>query len=75
MSWLLIFAPSFLPIVFLFLLLIIDWLQAEPNSKLASLRLWGGRKEKDRWEGFAHSTRYAAIPLRASNQPIQNRTA
>ncbi len=53
-------------IVLLFILLIMYWLHGEPRSKLSSLRLSGGMKEKDRWEGFADSTRYAAIPLRAS---------
>ena len=52
-------------IVLLFILLIMYWLHGEPRSKLSSLRL-GGMKEKDRWDGFADSTRYAAIPLRAS---------
>jgi hypothetical protein len=65
MSWLVVFISSFVPIVLLFMLLIMDWLHGEPRSKLSSLRL-GGMKEKDRWEGFADSTRYAAIPLRAS---------
>jgi len=53
-------------IVLLFMLLIMAWLHGEPRSKLVSLRLGGRMKEKDRWEGFAASTRYAAIPLRAS---------
>jgi hypothetical protein len=53
-------------IVLLFILLIMYWLHGEPRSKLSSLRLRGGIKEKDRWNGFADSTRYAAIPLRAS---------
>ena len=53
-------------IVLLFILLIMYWLHREPRSKLASLRLGGGRKETDRWEGFADSTRYAAIPVGAS---------
>lgn len=53
-------------IVLLFILLIMYWLHGEPRSKLSSLRLWGGMKEKNRWDGFADSTRYAAIPLRAS---------
>ena len=60
-------------IVLLVILLIMAWLHGEPQSKLVSLRLGGRMKEKDRWERFADSTRYAAIPLRASNQPIQNR--
>jgi hypothetical protein len=66
MSWLVVFISSFVPIVLLFILLITDWLHGEPRSKLSSLRLWGGMKEKNRWDGFADSTRYAAIPLRAS---------
>ena len=66
MSWLVVFISSFVPIVLLFILLITDWLHGEPRSKLSSLSLWGGMKEKDRWDGFADSTRYAAIPLRAS---------
>jgi hypothetical protein len=53
-------------IVLLFILFIIYWLHGEPRSKPSSLRVWGGTKEKDRWDGFAGSTRYAAIPLRAS---------
>ena len=53
-------------IVLLFILLIMDWLHREPKSKLASLRLGGERKGKARGEGFADSTRYAAISLRAS---------
>ena len=53
-------------IVLLFILLMMYWLHGEPRSKLSSLRLWGGMKEKDRWDGFPGSTRYAAIPLRAS---------
>jgi hypothetical protein len=53
-------------IVLLFILLIMDWLHGEPRSKLPSLRLWGGMKEKHRWDGLAGSTRYAAIPLRVS---------
>ena len=66
MSWLVVFISSFVPIVLLFILLITDWLHGEPRSKLSSLSLWGGMKEKDRWDGFADSTRYAALPLRAS---------
>jgi hypothetical protein len=53
-------------IVLLFILLILYWLHGEPRSKLSSLRLWGWMKEKNRWDGFADSTRYAAIPLRPS---------
>ena len=53
-------------VALLFMLLIMYWLHGEPRSKLSSVRLWGGMKEKDRWDGFADSTRYAAIPLRAS---------
>jgi hypothetical protein len=53
-------------IVLLFILLIMYWLHGEPRSTRASLRLWGGMKEQDRWDGVADSTRYAAIPLRAS---------
>ena len=53
-------------IVLLFILLIMYWLHGEPRSKLSSLRLRGGMKEKDRWDGFADSARYVAIPLRAS---------
>jgi hypothetical protein len=53
-------------IVLLFILLIMYWLHGESSLKLSSLRLWGGMKEKDRWNGFADSTRYAAIPLRVS---------
>ena len=53
-------------VVLLFILLIMYWLHGKPRAKLASLRLGGGMKEKDRWHGFADSTRYAAIPLRAS---------
>jgi hypothetical protein len=53
-------------VVLLFILLIMYWLHDEPRSKVSSLRLWGGMKEKDRWDGFADSTRYAAIPLRAN---------
>ena len=66
MSWLVVFISSFVPIVLLFILLITDWLHGEPRSKLSSLSLWGGMKEQDRWDGFADSTRYAAIRLRAS---------
>jgi hypothetical protein len=66
MSWLVVLISSFVPIVPLFILLITDWLHGEPRSRLSSLRLWGGMKEKDRWDGFADSTRYAVIPLRAS---------
>jgi hypothetical protein len=53
-------------IVLLFILLIMYWLHGEPRSKLSSLRLSGGMKEKDRWDGLADSRRYAAIPLLAS---------
>jgi hypothetical protein len=53
-------------IVLLFILLIMYWLHGEPRSKLSSLGIRGGVKERDRWDGFADSTRYAAIPLRAS---------
>ena len=53
-------------IVLLFMVLIMNWLHGEPRAKLSSLRLWGGMKEQDRWDGFADSTPYAAIPLRAS---------
>jgi len=53
-------------IVLLFILLIMAWLHGEPRAKRASLRLWGGMNEQDRWEGVADSTRYATIPLRAS---------
>ena len=53
-------------IVLLVVLLIMYWAHGEPRSKLSSLRLWGGMKVKGRWDGFADSTRYAAIPLRAS---------
>jgi hypothetical protein len=60
-------------IVLLFILLIMYWLHGEPRSKLASLRLWGGMKEKTRWDGFADSTRYAAIPLRASPRKTRMR--
>jgi len=75
MSWLVVFIPrsmhlwhrsSFVPIVLLFTLLIMDWMHGEPRSKLSLLRFGGGMKEKDRWEGFTDSTRYAAIPVRAS---------
>jgi len=55
MSWLVVFISSFVPIVLLFILLITDWLHGEPRSKLSSLSLWGGMKEKDRWAGFADS--------------------
>ena len=54
-------------VVLLFILLIMYWLHGEPRSKRSSLRLSGGVKEKGRWEGFADSTRYAAIPVRASS--------
>ncbi len=50
-------------VVLLFILLIMYWLHGKPRAKLSSLRL-GGMKEQDRWDGFADSTRYAAIPLR-----------
>ena len=53
-------------VVLLFILLTMYWLHGEPRSKRSSVRVWGGMKEKDRWDGFADSTRYAAIPLRAS---------
>jgi len=53
-------------LVLLFILLIMYWLHGAPGSKLSSVRVWGGLKEKHRWDGFADSTRYAAIPLRAS---------
>jgi hypothetical protein len=53
-------------IMLLVILLIMYWLHGEPRSKRSSLRLRGGMKEQDRWDGFAGSTRYAAIPLRAS---------
>ena len=75
MSWLIVlskgllhirFISSFVPIMLLFILLIMYWLHGEPRSKLSSLRLWGGMKEKDRWDGFADSTRYAAIPVPAN---------
>jgi hypothetical protein len=52
-------------IVLLIILLIMYWLHGEPKSKLSSPRLWDGMKEKDRWDGLADSTRYAAIPLLA----------
>jgi hypothetical protein len=65
MSWLVVFISAFVPIVLLFILLIKEWLHGEPRSKLSSLRLRGRMKERDRWDGFADSTRYAAIPLRA----------
>ena len=60
-------------IVLLFILLIMYWLHGEPSLKLASLRLRGGMKEKDRWDGFADSTRYAAIPLRVSSNKTRMR--
>ena len=60
-------------IVLLFILLIMNWLHREPRSKPSSLRLGSGMKEKDRWEGFAASTRYAAIPLRASPRKTRMR--
>jgi len=66
MSWLVVFISSFVPIVLLFILLIMDWLHGEPRSTLASLRLRGGMKEQDRWDRLADSRSYAAIPLRAS---------
>ena len=53
-------------VVLLFILLIMYWLHGEPRSTRASLRLRGGTKEQGRLGGFADSTRYAAIPLRAS---------
>ena len=52
-------------IVLLFILLIMYWLHGEPRSTHASLRLRGGTKEQGRLGGFADSTRYAAIPVRA----------
>ena len=66
MSWLVVLISSFVPIVLLFILLIRDWLHGGPRSKRSSVRVWGGMNEKDRWDGFADSTRYAVIPLRAS---------
>ena len=60
-------------IVLLFILLIMYWLHGEPRSKLSSLRLWGGMKEQNRWDGFAVSTRYAAIPLSASPRKTRMR--
>jgi hypothetical protein len=53
-------------VVLLFILLIMYCLHDEPRSKVSSLRLWAGMKEKDRWDGFADSRGYAAIPLRAN---------
>jgi len=52
-------------VVLLFILLIMYWLHGEPRSTPASLRLSGGRKEQGGLGGFAASTRYAAIPVRA----------
>jgi len=66
MSWLVVFISSFVPIVLLFILLIMYWLHGEPRSKRSSVRVWGGMSENNRWDGFADSTRYAVIPLRAS---------
>jgi len=60
-------------IVLLFILLITYWLHGEPSSKRPSLRLWGGMKEQDRWDGFADSTRYATIPLRVSPSKTRRR--
>jgi hypothetical protein len=73
MSWLVVFISSFVAIVLLFILLIMYWLHGEPRSKLASLRLRGGMNAKNRWDGFADSTRYAAIPLRVSRSETRMR--
>src|SRR5437899_11685968 len=67
MSWLVVFISSFVPIVLLFILLITDWLHGEPRSKLSSLSLWGGMKEKDRGDGFADSKLLTQFLIRAGS--------
>lgn len=39
MSWLVVFISSFFPIVLLFVMFAVDWLQREAGSKPSSLRL------------------------------------
>ena len=60
-------------VVLLCILLIMYWLHGAPRSKRASLGLGGGMKETDRWDRFADSTRYAAIPVRASPHNTRRR--
>jgi hypothetical protein len=46
MSWLVVFISSFVPIVFLFILLITEWLHGEPRSKLSFFTQALGRDER-----------------------------
>jgi hypothetical protein len=39
MSWLVVFTSSFFPIVLLFILLTVDWLQKDAGSRPSPLRL------------------------------------
>ncbi len=51
MSWLVVFISSFFPIVLLFVLLAVDWLQREAGSRLSSLRLQKCEEKRTRGRG------------------------
>jgi hypothetical protein len=46
MSWLVVFTSSFFPIVLLFFLLAVDWLQKDAGSRPSPLRLMGVMKKE-----------------------------
>jgi len=51
MSWLVVFISSFFPIVLLFVLLAVDWLQREAGSRPSSLRLQECEEKRTRGRG------------------------
>jgi hypothetical protein len=51
MSWLFVFISSFFPIVLLFALLAVDWLQREAGSRPSSLRLQKCEEKRTRGRG------------------------
>jgi hypothetical protein len=51
MSWLMVFISSLFPIVLLFVLLAMDWLQREAGSRPSSLRLQKCEEKRTRGRG------------------------
>ena len=51
MPWLAVFLSSFFPIVLLFVVLAVDWLQREAGSRLSSLRLQKCEEKRLRGRG------------------------
>jgi hypothetical protein len=51
MSWLVVFISSFFPIVLLFALLAVDWLQREAGLRPSSLRLQKREEKRTRGTG------------------------